>query len=294
MGPLAVIVAAVLWSIDGFLRQSLYAAPSLTVVALEHALGAILFLPALLWKRDALRRFTGAEWASVLWVGVFGGILGTFFYTKALGHVGYIELSVVVLLQKLQPFFAILLARAYLREPLSRRFLLLALVAFAGGYCVSFPTLMPSVDLSSPHVAAAALSVAAAFAWASSTVFSKHALHRHPFVVVTALRLGVTALIASAAALALGQHLSPASLDPAQWTSLLLIVCSTGAIALGVYYYGLKRVPASHATLYEMAWPLSALAIDWFLHGNVLTATQWLGAALLVGAIAMLPRERWF
>ncbi len=291
-GPLAIVFAAILWSIDGLLRQSLYSAPSLLIVALEHVFGALLFLPFLIWKRDTLRSISSREWGSLLWVSIWGGILGTYLYTAALGYIGYIDLSVVVLLQKLQPFFAILLAALLLKERLTPRFLGLALVAIVGAYFVTFPDLQPVMDLSSPSLIASLLAIGAAFAWGSSTVFSKHALVRHPFVVITGLRLTITAILAATLVMLFGQHAALPALEPAQWQALLLIVVSTGAVALGIYYYGLKRVPASHSTIYEMAWPLSALAIDWYLHGNVLTVTQWMGAALLLGAIVFLPRER--
>ena len=57
------------------------------------------------------------------------GYFGTFFYTKALGYINYINLSVVVLLQKLQPVFAIALSSIILKEKLSKRFISLAIVA---------------------------------------------------------------------------------------------------------------------------------------------------------------------
>ena len=46
--PLAVVFAALLWSMDGFLRQELYSVSSFLVVTLEHALGALVFLPMLI------------------------------------------------------------------------------------------------------------------------------------------------------------------------------------------------------------------------------------------------------
>ena len=107
LGPAAIILAAVLWSFDGLLRQNLSGVPSLQVVLLEHAIGAVLLTPFLFKGWEEVRSLSNRGWVSVFWVSLFGGILGTFFYTKALGYVNYIDLSVVVLLQKFQPFFAI-------------------------------------------------------------------------------------------------------------------------------------------------------------------------------------------
>ena len=53
-------------------------------------------------------------------------------------YINYIELSVVVLIQKLQPLFAIALSAIILKEKLSNRFIGLALIAMVGGYLATF------------------------------------------------------------------------------------------------------------------------------------------------------------
>ena len=191
---LAVILAAILWSFDGILRQNLYTLPSFLIVALEHLIGAIIFLPLLLkgWKEVSDLHQRG--WISVLWISVCGGILGTFFYTKALSYVNFIDLSVVVLLQKFQPIFAIALAAIILKEKITRRFLVLAVTAIVGGYFVTFGD-QPLNEWSDKTIIAALLSLLAAFSWGSSTVLGKHALNRLSFKTVTSLRLTVTAAI---------------------------------------------------------------------------------------------------
>ena len=72
---------------------------------------------------------------------------------------------------------------------------------------------------------------------------------------------------------------------------IILIVISTGSLALFIYYYGLNHLPASHVTLYELFWPLSAVALDWFIRGNMMSTAQWFGAFLLLGSIVLLTRE---
>ena len=75
------------------------------------------------------------------------------------------------------------------------------------------------------------------------------------------------------------------------WAYIILIVISTGSLALFIYYYGLNHLPASHVTLYELFWPLSAVALDWFIRGNMMSTAQWFGALLLLGSIVLLTRE---
>ena len=77
-----------------------------------------------------------------------------------------------------------------------------------------------------------------------------------------------------------------------QWKILLLIVISTGTIALFIYYYGLKNLPASHTTLFELFWPLSAVIIDWIIMGNPLSISQLSGALILLASMTILTQER--
>jgi len=289
--PLAVIIAAFLWSLDGILRQQLYNISSFLIITLEHAFGALLFLPFLIKGWGQIKTLNQRGWGSVLWISICGGILGTFFYTKALSYVNYIDLSVVVLLQKFQPIFAILLAAVILKEKLSSRFLLLAGVALVGGYLVTFG-MTPMSSWDDRTTIASLLALLAAFSWGSSTVLGKHALTKLPFQVVTSLRLATTALLAGIVLLATQNVSVITEMTALQWSSLGLIVVSTGAVALFIYYYGLKQLPASHAAIYELFWPLSAICIDWFVRGRSMSPAQAAGSIILLTAIVMLTQER--
>ena len=287
---LAVISAAILWSFDGILRQNLYTLPSFLIVALEHLIGAIIFLPLLLkgWKEVSDLHQRG--WISVLWISVCGGILGTFFYTKALSYVNFIDLSVVVLLQKFQPIFAIALAAIILKEKITRRFLVLAVTAIVGGYFVTFGD-QPLNEWSDKTIIAALLSLLAAFSWGSSTVLGKHALNRLSFKTVTSLRLTVTAAIMFFILISTGEAETISQVSIENWKYIFIIVLTTGSTALFIYYYGLNHLPASHVTLYELFWPLSAVAMDWYIYGRVMSVVQLLGAAMLLGSILLLSSK---
>jgi drug/metabolite transporter (DMT)-like permease len=66
---------------------------------------------------------------------------------------------------------------------------------------------------------------------------------------------------------------------------ILVISLTTGSGAIFLYYYGLTRVRASVATICELCLPLTAVLLDYVVNDSVLGPWQWLGAALLVGAI---------
>lgn len=290
LAPLAVVFAALLWSLDGLLRQELYHISSFVIVALEHSIGALIFLPLLFKSIPKIKKLGQRGWISIFWVSICGGILGTYFYTKALSFVNYIDLSVVVLIQKLQPLFAISLAGVILKEKLSKRFMFLAVIAMFGGYLVTFGN-KPFGNWDDKSTIASLCALLASFCWGSSTVLGKHALKQLTFEVVTGMRLFITAIIALIIIAYSGSFSDVLNLRPENYTTIIIIVFSTGTIALSIYYYGLQNLAASHTTIYELAWPLSAVFIDWTLKGKTLSLVQIVGALILLCSMGMLTRE---
>ncbi|MCF7823262.1 MAG: DMT family transporter [Candidatus Marinimicrobia bacterium] len=284
-GPIAIVFAAFLWSLDALFRQSLYSLPSLFIVFAEHALGLLITLPWLIQFWPRIKYLSHRTWISIFWVAVFGGLLGTLAYTSALSYINYINFSVVVLLQKLQPIFAIFLARIILKERFRGRFYFWAFLALLGGYFVAFPDILPQWQDGGKNVWAGLLAVGAAFAWGSSTVMGKYSLRDLDARIVTPLRLGLTAMISGIGVLLfvrLGTLPVPST---EQVFYLVAIVFSSGAVALSIYYFGLKKVEASQSTILEMFWPISAVTIDWIFFGHALTWSQILGAVLMLTAI---------
>ncbi len=288
IGAMAVAGAALLWSLDGiFLRPRLASISPTLVVFLEHSLGFIILLPFLFIYKLELKKITKKQWLTIFWVALFGGALGTIFFTKALFLTGFVDVSVVILLQKFQPIFAILLSAIILRERFAPKFYIYALLALVGGYFVTFkdPT---SINFGNATTMMAVFSLLAAFSWGSSTTFGKYSLKNINYRLLTALRFGFTVIILLIPATKYFSTFS--SIKASVWGTLAIIVCTSGAVAMYLYYYGLKKIPASLATLCELAWPFSAIIFDYLFNHNALSVTQITGAIVLFIAVALATR----
>ncbi len=134
-------------------------------------------------------------------------------------------------------------------------------------------------------VTAATLALIAAAAFGSATVFGKQLLGSLDFKDATFGRYGMTAVMALGYTLVSGAGLPFAEVTPKEWMIVLVISLTTGSGALFLYYYGLTRVKASVAAICELCLPLSAVVFDYLINGSVLGGWQWVGAALLIGAI---------
>jgi len=294
IGALAVGLAALLWSLDGvFIRPQFYHLPAGLVVFFEHALGLLVLLPFMIRGRKEFQKISLAGWGSLAWVSLWGGLLGTLFITKAFFAAFDPEvettLATVVILQKLQPVFALLLARIILKEKLKGDFYYWAIVAIAAAYILAFSQhgglKLVDIRLIDP---AAGYALLAAFAFGSSTVFGKRFTNEVSFPTATALRFGTTTVLALIFVLVAGQLGSVPEMESLHWKLLIVIVFTSGAMSMFIYYFGLKRIPASVATIFELVWPLSAVILDFIIHKHSLNVVQYISSAILLLAFFMI------
>jgi len=285
-GPVFIIIAAIFWALDGIiLTPALYSLPVPTVVLIEHVLAFLFMLPFFIASIKEVKKLKAGDWGAFFWVAIFGGALGTMAIVKAFFYVNFVNLSIVVLIQKLQPVFALLLAAVVLKEKLPKKFFLWATVAIVATYFVTFSDFVPNFSTGDKTMAAALFSLAAAFAFGSSTVFSKRALQKVSFAMGTYLRFGLTAILMFFIAFSTGDLLAIRQVTTTQMLIFLLIAFTSGGTAMFLYYYGLKWVTASVSSICELAFPVSAIILEFFIHGRLLTWTQWLGTLVLFYAI---------
>jgi len=288
-GPLLIIVAASLWAFDGIIRRSLYSLPSITIVFYEHLFGAIILLPYLIltFKKEGL---TKKEFFLLLFIAMFSGVLGTLWFTTALLKTNFISFSVVYLIQKLQPIFAISAASIFLKEKISKSYIKWAVLALLAAYFVTFKNGIINFSTGSGTIIAALYALGAAFAWGSSTVFSKIALIKRPSNYIAGLRFLFTSILAFGMVFIMGQSKSLSAPTISQLGRFLLIAVSTGMVSVAIYYRGLKKVPANVSTILELVYPLLAVFIDATLYKSFLAPTQYLAGGVLLFAIYKISR----
>ncbi len=291
VGALAVCLSAALWGLDGVvLTPRLHNLSVPLVVFLLHAVPFLLMQPLFYSSYRELRRMSAREWTTLFLVSISGGLLGTFAIVNALFIVNFTQLSVVVLLQKLQPVFAILLAAILLRERISGRFLARAGIAMAGAYLLTFGLSLPDLDAQAQTVIAATWALVAAASFGSATVFGKKILSTLDFRQATFGRYGLTTVLALLYLLLIDQKIPLIEVTPKNWLIILVIGLTTGSGAIFLYYFGLTRVRAVVAAICELCLPLSAILLDYLINDSRLEPWQWVGVALLVSAIALVSR----
>ena len=289
--PFLIALAAMLWGSDLLLRPNALSAgwsPARLVLG-EHLILTLLFLPILWRERQKLAVLTKPQWGALLFVAWGGSAVATWLYTKAF-TLDFSHALTVVLLQKTQPIVAILLAGLVLKERRQPLFWAWCLAAFAGAYLLIGFKASPS--LSDIHAEQAFLALGASALWGAATVAGRS--------LSASLSPGglAGARFALAVPVLLLLTLVPNGMPSAPTHSvhfaaifLLLIVLLPDLAGMVLYYFGLRGTPASVATLAELCYPLTALAIGVFVQHTTVTASEWLGLALLIFAVMGLSRK---
>lgn len=288
-GTIAISFSAILWGFDGVvLTPSLFNLEVSYVVLVLHLLPFLVMNIFLFKQYKQLKVFVRQDYITIALVALFGGSIGTMAIVKALFLVDFQQLSVVVLLQKLQPIFAIILAWILLKEKIRKQFALWASIAVISSYFLTFGFNLPNFSGNSNTTYAAMYAILAAFSFGSSTVFSKKILMNHNFVTATFFRYMFTSIFMLIYVIIIGSYTEFFKTTHINWIYFAIIGLTTGSGAIFVFYYGLRRVRAIVATMSELLFPISAIIFDYLINDSILTPIQFISAAVMVFALIRL------
>jgi drug/metabolite transporter (DMT)-like permease len=287
-GTFLVILACFFWGMDTLIRYPLVESGinPITIVFYEHIILTLIFSLGLFPAIKRIGELKLADIFSFLVIGGIGSAVATVAFTQAFQ---FLNPSMVILLQKLQPLVAILLSAIILKEQIQKQFLIWAFICLIGGLLISSPDIVRLYDLMRSDL---------------GTVTSDNALRGYTLVGVSILGWGATTVF--------GKRLSMVGFDTksimsgrfliglmvlipfVQWNRslilphgedylrILIMVLISGALAMWLYYQGLQRLSAKTTAIAEMFFPFFAILVNWFFLGKQLNDLQILGGIILM------------
>jgi DME family drug/metabolite transporter len=279
-----VALSAAMWGLDGLLRKPLASALNpATVVLWEHLIVVAVILP---WLPAAVRAYLRCSWRDRLAmaaIGIGASAVATALFTEAFTlSAGTGDFVTPLVLQKLQPLFAVTLAAVVLRERLRPGFACYAGPALVGSWLLAFANPF-EVKVAAAEVAL--LSIGAAVLWGAGTVLGRLVSASLEPREVTVLRYAWG--LPAAAVIAWRLH-APVAPGWGNVVGLVLLALIPGLFALVLYYFALRVTAASRATFAELAFPATAAVIGVVYLNAHLSPSQWLGLAIVVAAITGL------
>lgn len=283
-----VALGAGLWGTDALFRNSLAQQVSAqTLVFAEHLVLVLVMLPFLPRSLRAFGRLTGTGRRAVVAIGAGASAVATTLFTMAfkISSAGG-DFVTPVVVQHLQPLFAIAGAVFLLGERVRTRFAIFAVPGVLGVWLLAFPN---PFDVTISRLSVVLLALAAAILWAGGTVLGRMLAVELDPVELTTLRF---AFGLPAAALLVwvsgGSFWVPTLGSTGAVIGLALV---PGLLAMVLYYTGLRRTAASRATLAELTYPVTGAIVGIALGSGgtgILTTSQWVGAAAIVAAVSAL------
>ncbi|GAS82272.1 MULTISPECIES: DMT family transporter [Paenibacillus] len=288
-----VVLGAALWGVDPLFRIILLKTMTSTqIVLVEHIIVSLIAIPVL-WKfRADLKNLRARHWIAVIFISWGGSALATVLFTMALTHN---DPNTVLLLQKMQPLFAIVLAKLLLKETLPRRFGGLFFIALLGTYLLTFGFTLPLGNWDNWIHAGSLLSLGAAALWGGSTVMGRLMLGQARYETVTSLRFVVALPLLIFMTWNEGAAWTLPSGTGEQTAVILNILGQAllpGLLSLLLYYKGLSSTKASVATLAELSFPMAGVLVNWIAFRTLITWEQLLGFILIWVALFAISKQQ--
>lgn len=289
-----VCLAATMWGFDGIVLT-----PRLFKLDVAYVVFMLHFLPfvgmTLFFGKDEIKNISNLSKEDIFFymmVALFGGALGTLSIVKALFLVNFNHLTVVTLLQKLQPIFAVILARVLLGERIGKNFVLWTGIALLSGYFLTFELNVPTFNAGDKMGLASMYAILAAFSFGSATVFGKRILANSSFRTALYTRYCFTSIITGIIVAINGNFSWIFKTEMEQWIIFIIIGLTTGSGAILLYYIGLRHIKANIATICELCFPVSSIIFDYIFNGKVLSLIQFMSATILLFSIYKITKNQ--
>jgi drug/metabolite transporter (DMT)-like permease len=288
VGTFLVIFACFFWGMDTLIRYPLVerGINPVTIVFYEHCLLALIFSSSLIVSIKRIGELKLADVFSFLIIGGVGSAIATVAFTESFI---YLNPSLVILLQKFQPVVAIILAALILKEEIQPGFVIWAFISLIGGLLVSSPDIVRFYHLAVSNFSAVSSDVAlkgyglvgvSILGWGATTVFGKRlSMMGYETKSIMGGRF-LTGLLTLLPFVQWDRSLIlPHGED---YLRILIMVTFSGALAMWLYYQGLKKLSAKTTAILEMFFPFFAIIVNWIFLGKQLTEIQLIGGGILI------------
>ncbi len=286
LSALYIIIASGIWWVDGYIRQGTPLSGNL-LIALETSIAWILLFTFLcIFKREHIKKIKNMK--ALIGMILLGGIGGSWCFAQALAATE--SLGFVFVLIGLQPIFTIMSSALVLGEHPKWSFYAFAATTIFASILLTVGDTGFTLDSSS--VSAYIYAILTAIFWGTSTTFSKIVITHNSSLYALALRFLFTGLIGwvivafSHQMIGAGEIVQKMSIHPLHIVFLIFI---SDLLATSIYYRGLRNVPATLATIFELTFPLTGFVLDYMLYDVTPSPMKVVAAFTILMSIVILP-----
>jgi len=285
-GYLYVTAAALLWATSGNAAKALFeqgmtpfelvqVRVTIAAVVLGAAYG--LFAPALLKIR-----VRDLPYFLLLGGVAMAGVQFTYFLA-----ISKIQVAAAVLIQYMAPILIALYGVLFWKERMTPLKTLALALAVGGCFFVAGGYSLALLSMNRLGIAAA---LASAVCFAGYSLLGERGMHRYSPWTVLFYALAFAALTWHL--LYAPFHYITAGFAAIEWAGIVYIALLGTVVPFGLFFLGINHIRSTRASVTACLEPISAGVLAYFLLGERLEVPQMLGAALVVGAVALMVLSR--
>jgi drug/metabolite transporter (DMT)-like permease len=284
VGRWLVFAATFFWASTATLARFVFRdrhVPPLTVVELRLSIAAIVLFVYLLLRRRESLKIRRADLGYFLLLGIFGVAAVQGSYYVSISRLG---IGLAILIQYLAP--TLIVAFELLRGRWVGWTMLIAVLLATGGTALLVGGVHPEAAHATPLNWA--ISFSSAFIFAFYILYSKRGLARYAPETVLLYTFAIAA--AFWAIVTPPWRILAAGYSPQLWAIFLALGIFSTLVPFGLFYSGLRRLPASQTSVIATAEPLLAILMAALFLGEQLRPWQFVGAAFVLAAALMASR----
>ncbi len=285
IGYLYVTLAAILFAVSGTAAKFLFNR-GITPYQMIQLRVTLAFCGLMLWlllRKRSLLKIDLKDLFYFMLLGTLGIGAAQFLYLFAISK---INVAAAILLHYTGPVFVAVYAVIFLHQKLTRNSILAIFGTLVGCFLVVGAY---NLDLLSLNRSGIIGGILAAVAFATYSLLSEYGMRKYSPWTVLLYGLLFAALIWNILHSPFDALLQP--YDPLEWFWILFIATCGTILPFGLYFEGINRIRATHASITATLEPISAGVIAAIFLGETMAPLQTLGGLLVISAIILLPTK---
>ncbi len=285
LGRWLVFAATVFWASTATLARFVFRdrhVPPLTAVEVRLTIATVVLFLFLLARRPAALRIQRRDLGYFVVLGLFGvaAVQGSYYFS-----ISKLGVGLAILIQYLAPTLIVAF------ELLRGRWVGWTMIAAVACATAGTALLVGGVSSEALHAKPLywAISFASAFVFAFYIVYSKRGLARYAPETVLLYTFGIAAVFWMI--VTPPWRIVTAGYPPSVWVVFVVLGLFSTLVPFGLFYLGLRRLPASETSVIATAEPLVAMFTAGFFLHEQLRPLQFVGAALVLGAALLASRD---
>lgn len=258
--------------------------PSLTLL-LRSLFASLFFIVLLRVRRQKLISFEKSDIFRFIILGVLNIPLNQLLFFVS------IKLTTapnVALAYALSPIFILIIAVVFFNEKVNLAKIFGIIIAFLG---ITFILLEKGVSLKSEYFAGNILALIASLCWALFSTYGKPLIKKYGSIYSTALAMNIGFLLFLPISFALGDFNRINLVAPIHLAQILYLAIMTSGLAYLIWYYALKKLPASNVGVFNNLQPVFTTILSVIFFKQELSLIYVLGGFMVILGVILTQKN---